>query len=617
MKKLIFLFSFAISFNLAFSSDNPVIKSVDHLTDSIQVIMEEDQMVGAILGVIQGDSVLFSGGFGYADKKNNRLADENTLFRLGSVSKLVVALGILKLVEDGQLDINENLKDVAPDVPFKNNWESTDPVKVVHLLEHTSGFDDVKVNRFCSLEPLSLSGKEKMLAQKSSLVCRWKPGERYAYSNPNYAVLGYIIEKRSGLPFEQYLKQKIFDPLGMAMTNFESGNQKPDINTKEYKLENGIVVEAPSVSLWSGADGGMWSSAKDMLKLLRLFLDDGAPLFQAETIKRMETSSSSLAARSGLKAGYGLGNGVNYFSTKLPYFGHDGYVGTCHSGFFYNRELDIGFVMSSNREYNGRPARLIANYLLDSFPQNYPEHIPLDLEAIQPYLGQYQFDSPRNQISAFRERLMDAPALSVKDGKLIYDPLIGPASELHQTGPLTFAWKDNNIPRVILMTDEDGKKALSIMGRYYSKRSKAGVIGYRILIAISAVLILASIPVTILMLILKIFGKVKDDKITATIIPAIALIGLIISVMKLWVVQMDNVKLAELASINATSILIFLGTSIFGIGVLCTGIVALNSMLKSRFTLFNIYYMATFLAFAIVFSILWQHGWIGMRTWSL
>src|SRR6185436_10542309 len=114
----------------------------------------------------------------------------------------------------------------------------------------------------------------------------------------------------------------------------------------------------------------LWSSAEDMVRFLQLFLRNGSPLFSANTITEIETAHSSLAARSGQKNGYSLGNDNTFFGySKLPFRGHGGLTGTCYSSCKYNRELGIGFVLASNSNNNNyRIEELIVSY----FEQNLP-----------------------------------------------------------------------------------------------------------------------------------------------------------------------------------------------------------------------------------------------------
>ena len=180
MKKT-FLLTLLLVFELnSYCQTKDSSSNIKNLLISIEEKVRQDHITGLMLGITTKDSVIFSGGFGYADLENRRKVDENTLFRMGSITKMFVSLGIMKLVSEGKLNLNDELKRIVPEVLFQNDWEETNPVRIVHLLEHTSGFDDIKLNAMYSLDTNENKGMDMILAHKNSMVTRWKPGERFS-----------------------------------------------------------------------------------------------------------------------------------------------------------------------------------------------------------------------------------------------------------------------------------------------------------------------------------------------------------------------------------------------------------------------------------------------------
>src|SRR5258705_11709025 len=104
---ILILLSFS---TVSFSQKTESINSIKQLTDSIEVIMKQENITGLMLGITKKDSVIFSGGFGYSDLEAKRKVDESTLFRMGSIAKMFVSLGIMKLVNEGKLKLNDELK---------------------------------------------------------------------------------------------------------------------------------------------------------------------------------------------------------------------------------------------------------------------------------------------------------------------------------------------------------------------------------------------------------------------------------------------------------------------------------------------------------------------------
>ena len=604
---------------VSFSQTSKPINSIKQLTDSIEVIIKQENITGLMLGITTKDSVIFSGGFGYADLDTKRKVDESTLCRMGSITKMFVSLGIMKLVNEGKLSLNDELKKIATEVPFKNKWESTHPVRIVHLLEHTSGFDDIKLNRMYSLDTNENSGIDMMLIHKNSMKCRWKPGERFAYSNPNYAILGYIIEKISGKPYNKYLTENILIPLGMMNSNFNLRSKFPEKDVKEYIVKNGKTIAVPSVTLLSGAPGALWSSAEDMVKFLRLFLRNGDSLFSSTTITEIETAHSSLAARYGQKNGYALGNeNTSFVYSKFPFRGHGGITGTCFSSCKYNRDLGIGFVVASNSNHsNYRVEELIVSYFEQNITPNNLATQPLDKKAIEPYLGRYQFESPRNEITAFPDKFQDAPKIYLKNDRLYFKPLIGDPSELLQIGPTTFAWRGMNMPLLCFTKNDQGKNIMMIRGSYFEQTSNFWAMFKRVVLIIALIFSLSSFVLGIASLIGIMIRKLSWRQLIPRVIPMIGVGLLIWAVLNLLEVQNYTYKLAELKTINMRTMIVFFGTSVFGIASVVSLFFSIRMFSKQKKGWFAYYFLLTSISLCFIAATLWQIGWLGLRTWAL
>lgn len=622
MKKVIILLCASILLvTNAYSQATKPRLSLEQVKDSIAVIMKQEHIVGLMLGIANKDSVLFTGGFGYADLEAKKAVNQHTLFRMGSITKMFVSLGILKLVEEGKLNLNDKLKDIAPDVPFENAWEATHPVRIVHLLEHTSGFDDIKLNRMYALGGQGNQGKAMMMVHEKSYVCRWKPGERMAYANPNYAVLGYVIQKITGKLYEQYLTETILKPLSMSHSNFNLNSKKPQLDVKEYIFQSNQIKKVPSVTLLSGPQGALWSSAEEMCKFLQLFLRNGDSLIRKSSIDEMETPHSSLAATKGLKTCYALANRTSFLKMAYAMRGHDGLTGTCYSSFNYNRDLNIGFVVASNsNQSNFRIEQLIVKYLEHNLPNTNASQalkpLALDQHAIEPYLGLYEFDSPRNELAGFRDKLLDAPHIYLENGKLFYKPLMGGASELVQTGPLTFAWSDMNAPLIVFTTNAEGKRVFLIAGSYYEQTSYWGGMAKRLLWALAVIFALLTYVLGLVSLIQFVRKKHIANELVLRILPAIGVSLLLWGVFNVLEVQEFTYLLYEFDSMNVRTLIIFGGTLSFGIISVVFLLITIQRFRNTKATWFNWYLLLTALSLCSIALLLWQSGWIGMMTWT-
>ncbi len=603
----------------SFSQKLAPITTMKQLSDSIAAIVEREHISGLMLGITTKDSVLFSGGFGYADILTKRNVDEHTLFRMGSITKMFVSLGIMKLVSEGKLSLNDELKKIAPEVPFQNKWEATNPVLIINLLEHTSGFDDIKLNRMYCLGGEEAKGIDRVMIHKNSMVCRWKPSERFAYSNPNYTILGYLIEKMTGMSYSDYLTRNILAPIGMTNSNFNVGSKYPQREAKEYIVENGQTIPVKSVTLLSGPVGGLWSSSSDMLKFLQLFLRKGSPIFPPDIITEIETTHSSLAAQFGQKNGYSLGNENGFFATaKYPFRGHNGLLGTFFSSCKYNYELGVGYIISSNcNKDNEDIERLIVKYLEQNLPNSPLLAQAIDKERIKPFLGRYQFESPRNEISAFSDKLQNAPELYFKNDKLYLKPLIGDALELVQTTPMIFAWKDRNMPTICLTKNAAGKNVLLIEGSYFEQVSNFWAIFKRLTMVIALLFALSAILFSLFSISNFFRQKLSWQTLIPRILPLIGVSFLAWSVHYLLEIEKYTYKLSELATFNFKTFLIFSGTSIFGITSIVSLFYAIQRFPKEQNRWLGYYLLLVSISLSFIAAILWENGWIGLRTWAL
>lgn len=230
--------------------------------DKIFSEYDNDDAPGAVVAVYQNSDIIFTSGYGLADLEKNTPIDSLTNFRLASVTKQFTAMCILMLHEQGKLSLDDRLSKFFPDFP-----EYADNITLEHLLQHTSGMlayedyiDDTVTVQLKDRDVLDI-----VMARDSTY---FEPGTKYRYSNSGYAVLAMIIEKVSGLTFAEYLKQNIFDPLGMTGTvAFEEGiSEVPNRAFGYNDTDSGMVFSDQSRTSAVLGDGGIYTSVMDMQK---------------------------------------------------------------------------------------------------------------------------------------------------------------------------------------------------------------------------------------------------------------------------------------------------------------------------------------------------------------
>ena len=195
--------------------------------------LEQTDVAGSVVVVVKDGKVLLQKGYGYSDlAKRTPVDPERTLFRPGSVSKLFTWTAVMQLVEQGKLDLD---KDVNKYIDFKIPPYQGKPVTLRNIMTHTAGMEEV-------IRGL-IANDEKEIAPLDATLKHWipervyAPGTTPAYSNYATALAGYIIERVSGQPFDQYIAQHIFAPLGMQHSTFSQPIQKNllAMTSKGYK----------------------------------------------------------------------------------------------------------------------------------------------------------------------------------------------------------------------------------------------------------------------------------------------------------------------------------------------------------------------------------------------
>ena len=208
-------------------------KTTPELEQAIRKVLAENKTPGAGVAIVSRDRVLWTAGIGKADVAAGTDATPDTLFRIGSVSKSFVSLSVLRLQEQGRLHLSDSAHSLAPEIWFHNPWESTDPVRVVHLLEHTAGFDDLHLKEYASSDPTPMTLRAGLDYHPDSRISRWRPGTCFSYCNSGPAFAAYIVQKVTGQCFEDYVRENFFQPLRLDTVSFFL---TPDVEKKLTRL---------------------------------------------------------------------------------------------------------------------------------------------------------------------------------------------------------------------------------------------------------------------------------------------------------------------------------------------------------------------------------------------
>jgi D-alanyl-D-alanine carboxypeptidase len=278
------------------------------LDDRIKGIMERQHIPGMAIVVIKDGLVIERRGYGLADRETQTTVGADTKFPIGSVTKQFTAAAVMLLVEEGKLDLDQPISQYLSDLP--TTWQ---PLTLRQLLAHTSGLSE-SYNYSKVKKPIDLLkfGNPKL---------DFPPGEAWMYSNTGFLVAGLIIEKASGQSYHDFMRDRIFQPLGMTETQAELSNV-PNLATGYVWNNVGWNHQLDKRDLagwqWAYAAGNIISTAIDMTKWVEAL--DAGKLLKPTSYQQLWADA---ILKNGRSTGYGLGWGVYSFN---------GHFRTIHGG---------------------------------------------------------------------------------------------------------------------------------------------------------------------------------------------------------------------------------------------------------------------------------------------
>ena len=376
--------------------------SIDELRVRIAEVLEREHIAGASVALVGRDGPIYVGGIGLRDRASGAPMTANTAFRVGSLSKTVIALGVMRLVDQGKLDVDRPLRELVPDLEIDNPWEAVAPVTLAECLEHTAGFDDIRFNEIFT-DDEGLPVRDALALNPRSRRVRWRPGTRHAYSNVGYTVAARAIEVASGEPFDVYLRREILAPLGITDADFRRTDELAPRLASGYMDDDDPIVFRPFAHRPAGS---LLASADDLAKLVHFWLVRGEgypPIVSAAGLARIERSGTLPYPH--LDSDYGF---ANYGDVMHPVLarGHDGGMPGFHASFRYFSSLGVGYALLLNSGYTFRGyfeiRALLFAYLTKGrvFPP--PEQHGV---AERPGADYFSFESPRNEVFGFLDRI--------------------------------------------------------------------------------------------------------------------------------------------------------------------------------------------------------------------
>jgi CubicO group peptidase (beta-lactamase class C family)/D-alanyl-D-alanine dipeptidase len=304
-------------------TDERYVELVRHLEPWVAAEVAAKGLPALSIALVDDQRTVWARGFGFADAARTVPASADTLYRVGSVSKLFTDLAVMQLVEQGRLDLDAPVARVLPEFAPKNPFDV--PITLRQLMSHRAGLvREPPVGHYFDPTSPSLIDVVKSLAATNLL---FEPGTRTKYSNAGLAVVGAVVERLAGEPFPKAIERALLKPLGMTRSSFDPG---PDL---ARQMAHGLmwtyddqVLATPTFLLGTGPAGNLVSSVGDMGRFLSfLFAQGRGPagvVVKAETLRSMIEPQRG---KPGQPGGFGLGFAISTLEDERR-IGHNGAV---------------------------------------------------------------------------------------------------------------------------------------------------------------------------------------------------------------------------------------------------------------------------------------------------
>ena len=341
------------------SEKNSTAVIVEKFTTLVEEDLKDDHIDGSFsLAILHEDSILALRSYGKAN--------ENTIFRIGSISKSFVGFLMLQLQQEGLLDVDDPVEKYLPEIQSLVDYDQYAPITLKQLASHTSGLERESRSRDVNVRFGKIGDWERNLVQAiSETSFRTQPGRRFAYSNIGFAILGLTLSRIAGQPYIELVQEKIFLPLGMDHTYFvvpESQKEHIAIGMAGGPTAE-LDFERPQNELkevgYRIPNGGIYSTARDMIKFMKACMGYTDLLDESNLALLQTTQTPTSRLRSNYSFGFSL-----YADQGINTVGHGGALAGYTAHFEYEKNSKYGVILMRNYNFGHTNLDLRSNSLL-------------------------------------------------------------------------------------------------------------------------------------------------------------------------------------------------------------------------------------------------------------
>lgn len=432
MKKISLILSATILCVYSFAQDS----STQKLDELMSAYLNVGRFNGSVL-IAKHGRILLEKGYGVKNAEEKSVNDVSTVFQIASVTKQFTATVILKLVEQKKMILGDKLS------KYYTGFPNGDSISIENLLNHTSGLHNFTEGD----TTISETDERRMVSYLKTLKPDFAPGSKWHYSNSGYVMLGYIIQKVSGMSYWQAVRKYIFDPLQMNNSGFDFTHLQNNEKAVGYDVLNDSLRQRSDItdSTVPFAAGSIYSTVEDMYKW-----HNGLQSYKVVAKTLMDKAYTACSLNN-----YGYGWQIDsVFGKRMV--SHSGSISGFGSNFARIPEDDICIILLSNKAGSTFDLMNITNKLL-AILYDQPYSIPvkrvavkLDSETLKRYTGTYEITELQLTIDVF-----------INDGLLIAQPyrdsMPGPTSVMLATDDKRFYGRNDEEIEIAFETDSSGK----------------------------------------------------------------------------------------------------------------------------------------------------------------
>jgi CubicO group peptidase (beta-lactamase class C family) len=310
--------------------------------------------VGSVtVGVVFGNQLIWTKSYGNADMEKRLAADKDTVYRIGSITKMFTALMLEQLEEGGKVHLSDPVEKYFPEVnTVKGRFPDASSITLIQLATHTSGLAREPGDQKYVHGPVS-DWEKTLIAALPNTHYAFEPGTRFFYSNIGFAILGAALSRAAGQPYVEYLPKNIFEPLGMTHTaldltpamlphlskGYVADKGKVDADTAQRENEGGRGYKVPN--------GAIYTTVGDLARFCSFLMGRGPESVLKSASLEQNLTQSAVQADFQLSKGYVLGGMMIRRDTYIA-FGHDGAVLGYQAALYTNRGANVGVIVLAN-----------------------------------------------------------------------------------------------------------------------------------------------------------------------------------------------------------------------------------------------------------------------------